>query len=56
MLDLQKNLVKLLKDFVIRDKEKLKRNEVLKQFFKRLKIKIFKRKRKKCKVGLFHLS
>lgn len=35
MLDLQNSLVKLLKDFVIRDKEKLKRNEVLEQYFKR---------------------
>ena len=52
-MNLQSSRVKVLKDFVRRDKEKMKRNQVLGHYLKGLKIEIVKRKRKEYKVGLF---
>ena len=50
ILDLQKRLVKALKNFVRRDKENIKRNKVQGHYLKGLKIKIVKSKRKYLKL------
>ena len=53
ILDLQKRLVKALKNFVRREKGKMKRDQVLGHYLKGLKIKIVRSKRKEYKFGLF---
>lgn len=53
ILDLRKGFAKVISDFVRRDQEKMKRNQMFGPNLKRLKIKIVGSKEKKYKVGLF---
>lgn len=43
----------MLNNFMRRNKEKMKRNQIIGYYLKALKVKIVRSKKIKCKVGLF---